>query len=186
MSERMAFGIVGILILAAFPLYGGGQSLLAGDSWKIGLALCMANSVAVMMIGVLMRPVIATGAPTTGWIYLAARIGEGLLLAFGVLALTGFQFTGLSGDDLYRLGMVSLGVGSLFMCRWLIRSTRVPAAIGWLGIVGYGCLVLSMAAAHLGQENLSMGLLIPGAVFEIIFGVMLVVGKVKTSMFSGA
>lgn len=183
MSERLSLGLVGLLILAAFPLYGGGQFLLAGESWKLGLGLCLANSVAVVTIGLLMRPIIAADTPTIGHIYMWARIGEGLLLGVGALVVVGMQNTVLSGEDFYRLAMASLGVGSLFMCRWLIASRRVPAAIGWLGFFGYVGLITGMVAAHFGQETLSMALLLPGAVFEIIFGVMLVLGKVKTSTF---
>jgi len=185
MSERTTLGVVGLLILAAFPLYGGGQALLTGDSWKLGLGLCLINSAAVLMIGVLMNSIIAADAPTTGRIYMVARMGEGILLALGVLAIVGMNVTGLSGDDFYRLAMTSLGLGSLYMCRWLITSARVLAAIGWLGFVGYVGLILSMATAHFGQEILSMVLLLPGAVFEIIFGIVLVLGKVRTSTFSG-
>ena len=80
MSDALKLRIVGLCILAAFPLFGGGQALLGSDLHRLGLLMCLSNSVAVISIGFLMRPVIATTAPRSGHIYLVTRITEGVFL----------------------------------------------------------------------------------------------------------
>lgn len=175
MSDVLRFRIIGLCILAAFPLFGVGQALLVSELHWFGLFMCFSNSVAVITIGLLVRPVIATTAPRSGQVYLAARVAEGLLLATSAMAIPG-SILGLtvSSDAFYQLGMIALGLGSLPMCFWLIRSNIVPPILGALGIVGYLCLFAAMIASASGFETVSMALLLPGAVFEIMFGLILV------------
>jgi len=175
MSSALKLQIVGLCILAAFPLFGGGQALLESELHLLGLFMCLSNSVAVITIGFLMRPVITTTAPRTGNIYVVARITEGVLLGTSAMAfqsgLLGFTMT---SDAFFQLGMIALGLGSLAMCRWLIGSKLVPPMLGGLGIVGYLCLIAAMIASANGSETASMALLLPGAVFEVMFGLILV------------
>ena len=175
MSDAHSFRIIGLCILAAFPLFGVGQALLGSEWHWLGLLMCLGNSVAVITIGLLMRPMIATTAPRSGGIYLSARIAEGLLLGISVMAQQG-SFIGLttSADTFYQLGMIALGLGSLPMCLWLIRSKFVHTALGALGFIGYVCLVVAMIAAASDFETVSMLLLLPGAAFEVMFGLILV------------
>ena len=175
MSDAHSFRIIGLCILAAFPLFGVGQALLGSEWHWLGLLMCLSNSVAVITIGFLMRPIIATTAPRSGGIYLSARIAEGLLLGISVMSLQG-MFLGLtvSGDVFYQFGMIALGLGSLPMCIWLIRSKFIPAKLGALGFIGYICLVVAMIASASDLETMSMALLLPGAAFEVMFGLILV------------
>jgi hypothetical protein len=175
MSDILRFRIIGLCILAAFPLFGVGQALLGGEWHWLGLLMCLSNSVAVIIIGLLMRPIIATTAPRSGDIYLMARIAEGMLLGISVTALQG-MFLGLTltGDAFYQFGMIALGLGSLPMCLWLIRSKFIPTVLGALGFAGYICLIAAMIASTSGFETASMALLLPGAAFEVMFGLILV------------
>lgn len=175
MSSELKLQIVGLCILTAFPLFGGGQALLENELHWLGLFMCLSNSVAVITIGFLMRPVIATTTPRTGNIYLVARITEGVLLGISAIAFQS-RFLGftITSDVFYQLGMIALGLGSLPMCRWLIGSKLVPPMLGRLGVVGYLCLVAAMIASANGLETASMALLLPGAVFEVMFGLILV------------
>jgi hypothetical protein len=175
MSDAHRFKVIGLCILAAFPLFGVGQALLGSEWHWLGLLMCLSNSVAVITIGFLMRPIIATTAPRSGGFYLSARIAEGLLLGISVMALRG-SFIGLtaSADTFYQLGMIALGLGSLPMCLWLIRSKFVHTTLGALGFIGYMCLVVAMIASTSDFETMSMALLLPGAAFEIMFGLILV------------
>ncbi len=178
MTHNIELRVVGLLILAAFPLYGGGQALLGGSSHSIGMALCLANSMGVITIGLLLRRVIAQTDPQTARIYFVARLIEGVLLGLGLFAVQGSLFgLTMSGDNMFHLAMISLGLGSLPMCKWLIRSNTVPAIIGWLGFLGYIFLIAGMVVASRGFEDLSMYLMLPGTLFEFIFGVMLVIGR---------
>jgi len=134
----------------------------------------------VISIGFLMRPVIATTAPRSGHIYLVTRMTEGVLLfvsAIGVQgSVLGWQLT---SNVFYQLGMIVLGLGSLPMCYWLIRSKFVPTILGALGFAGYLCLIAAMIASAFGSEAVSLALLVPGAAFEITFGVILLLGRQK-------
>lgn len=92
MSDILRFRIIGLCILAAFPLFGVGQALLGSEWHWLGLLMCLSNSVAVIIIGFLMRPIIATTAPRSGDVYFIARIAEGFLLGISVVALQGRFF----------------------------------------------------------------------------------------------
>jgi len=183
MSSALKLQIVGLCILAAFPLFGGGQALLEAELHWLGLFMCLSNSVAVTTIGFLMRPVITTTAPHTGNIYLVARITEGVLLGISAMVFQS-RFLGftMTSDVFYQLGMIALGLGSLPMCRWLIGSKLVPPLLGGLGIVGYLCLIAAMIASANGSETAPMALLLPGAVFEVMFGLILVLRGRKVWM----
>lgn len=167
MSDTLKLRIVGLCILAAFPLFSGGQTLLGDDLHWLGLFMCLGNSVAVITVGFLMRPIIARTAPHSGSIYLVARITEGVLLGLSTLAIQ-------TSDVFYQLAMIGLGLGSLPMCLWLIRSALVPAMLGVVGFAGYLCLVAAMIAQAYGLVTASMILLVPGAIFEVTFGLILV------------
>jgi hypothetical protein len=174
MTNLLKQRIIGLCILAAFPLFGGGQSMLGTELHGLGLLMCLINSLAVISAGFLMRSVMATSAPLSGDIYFAARITEGLFLGLSVLGVQG-SLLGLTitNDTLYQIAMTALGLGSLPMCRWLIGSNFVPKWLGTLGFAGYLCLVVAMGAAAYGFETASMALLLPGAVFEVTFGLIL-------------
>lgn len=178
MSDTLRFRTIGLCILAAFPLFGIGQALLSTDQHALGLFLCLSNSAAVIIVGLFIRPAIATTAPKAGWIYLAARICEGLLLAASVLTVQGGIFGAtITSDAFYQLGMIALGLGSLPMCRWLIRSGFVPSLLGKFGFIGYLCLIASMIALAFDFEAVSKTLLLPGAAFEVIFGLVLLLNR---------
>jgi hypothetical protein len=185
MSDSLRFRIIGLCILAAFPLFGIGQALLDGELHRLGLLMCFSNSAAVILIGFLMRPMIATTAPRSGDIYFISRLAEGTLLGASVTAVQkGFMGLTISGDTFYQLGMIALGLGSLPMCLWLIRSKTVPTMLARLGFVGYLSLIIAMIASAYGFEATSTTLLLSGATFEVIFGVMLI-ARVRSKQVQG-
>lgn len=174
LSEVLRFRIIGLCILAAFPLFGVGQALLNGQWHWLGLLMCLGNSAAVVLIGILMHTMITTSAPRTAQVYLVARITEGSLLCLSVMGIHGgFMGLAASADVFYQIGMVALGIGSLPMCVWLVRSTLAPAMLGGLGFAGYINLIAAMIALASGFATASMALLLPGALFEIAFGSLL-------------
>lgn len=92
----------GVLFIAAFFLYGGGNTLfetvlssperltaVSGSPMIPAVAgmLMLLNSVAVAAIGVLFFPVLHRTDPRTAAAYLSGRIIEGLLMAVGVIFL---------------------------------------------------------------------------------------------------
>jgi hypothetical protein len=175
-SASTRLRIVGALFIAAFPLYAGGQALLsASSSATMGLALVVLNTIAVIAIGLLLRPVIAADDAQTAQTYLIARIAEGVLLSAGAVALLqGYE----AGNDWgYRAGMAALALGSLPFCFWLWRTRRAPRWFAILGLAGYVMLFAEIVSEAIGATVL--WLLAPGAVFELAFGVWLLSG-VKT------
>jgi hypothetical protein len=94
-----------------------------------------------------------------------------LLLGLGgVILVFATQGIGESWNDiLYPLGMITLGLGSLPFCYWLISTGRIHKILAWLGLIGYIFLILGMILTLLGLESQGMYLLLPGALFEILF-----------------
>lgn len=171
--------IIGGLILSAFFCYGGGSALISGGEQLLGLSLLLLNSVAVITIGVLLRKLMMTSTPVSASIYLATRIAEGVLLGSGGLAwVFGGQFVSepeALNTILYQLGMVILGLGSISLCRWLLDNNAVPMLLAWLGLIGYPLLTIGMVAEFADSIEWAAILLLPGAVFEVIFALWLII-----------
>ncbi len=177
MTLRTRDAAIGILFLAAFLLYGVGTMWATRGAVGAGFVLMIGNSVAVLLIGVLMHPVIAPHAPGVAVLYLFTRVAEALLLGAGAVILLadagGADGNGRNGFA-YHAGMIVLGLGSLPFCRILIRQALVPRPLGWLGLIGYSIFVLGIAADAAGYSTTGMVLLVPGALFEIGFGLWLI------------
>lgn len=177
MHNKPKLRIFGLCILAAFLLFGGGMTLLDQGYINLGLTLALLNSFAVVTIGFILAPIMTATGSAYGGTYRTGRIVEGAFLAISIfVAQSGYEFLGLSTDSFYQIAMIALGLGSLPMCVWLIRTTLIPKWIGALGFVGYLFLILSMIVAAGGFATVSMALLAPGALFEIIFGGLLLFG----------
>ena len=168
--------LIGGLILLAFVFYGGGSALVSSGQQILGLVLMLINSAVVISIGVLLRSMMSKDAPFSANVYLVTRLAEALLLGAGAIVWTlGSQyFNGAElNTTLYRLGMIILGLGSIGFCRWLIVTRTVYVGLAWLGLVGYPLLAIAMIAKFSGSEYWVTILLIPGAVFELTFGLSL-------------
>ena len=168
--------LIGGLFLLAFVFYGGGNALVSNGQQAFGLVLMLINSAVVISIGVVIRSIMSKDAPFPANVYLVTRLAEGLLLGTGAIVwiLNSQNFNGAElNTTLYRLGMIILGFGSIAFCRWLIVTRAVHVGLAWLGLVGYPLLALSMIAEFVGSEYWATVLIIPGAIFEMIFGLSL-------------
>jgi hypothetical protein len=168
MSNLTTGRIVGALFLAAFVCYGTGSALV--DS-PIGVVLVMLNSVVVATIGILAFRVLRRSHSRTAVTYLVARALEAVLLAVGAALLV--WIGSVAANDLaYQSAMLALGVGSLPLCRTLLREQFVPGWLAIWGLVGYGLLA---AGALLELVGLGLGLVlaVPGGVFEVALGLTL-------------
>jgi hypothetical protein len=170
------FRLIGGLFLLVFGFYGGGHAFVSNGQPTIGLVLMLANSAAVIAIGTLLRTIIARDSLFSANVYLVTRLAEGLLLGTGAIIWT-FKSQGFNGAELntilYRLSMIILGLGSIGFCRWLIVTRCVHVILAWLGLVGYPLLALAMIAEFAGSKIIATIFLVPGAVFELIFGFLL-------------
>jgi len=174
-TSRSTARAVGILMLAAFLLYGIGSSIAttaaAGPLLALGTTLMMLNSVAVVAIGLLLRSILQPAAPRTAVVYLVTRIVEGLLLGGGAFALL------LGAPDLntlaYNLGMTALGLGSLFFCVALFRLGLVPRFLAVWGFVGYATFAAGCLLELAGVAGAGLPTTIPGGLFELFFAIWL-------------
>jgi len=164
--------IVGILFISAFPLYGiGSNLLLESDSAKLGLALVLGNSLAVLTIGRIIQIIITTYDKNVATIYLIARLQEALLLAIYGIAV----YNGADAQSaiyyLYRVAMIGLALGSLPLLITLKNDELIGSWLGWFGIVGYSCVLGGMIIDSLGNEDIGLLLMVPGALFELTFAI---------------
>jgi len=126
--------------------------------------------------------VIGAQAPVVARFYFAARLVEGLALGTGALiwVLSRAQnAASAAADPFYVVAMAVLALGSLPFCHWLLTSRRLSKLLGWGGIVGYSSLFAGIVAQQMEFATLAIALLVPGAVFELVFGVFLIAGRVQ-------
>ncbi|NUT33107.1 MAG: DUF4386 domain-containing protein [Hamadaea sp.] len=159
--------LAGAFFLLAFVCYGVGSAL--GDS-PAGTTLVMINSLLVAAIGVLAFRALRGRQPGAAWIYLVARCAEAYLLAAGVILLGA---VGTAAADLtYQLAMVALGLGSMPLCLALRRQRWLPGWLALWGCAGYALLAAGAVAELMG---VTVGILpaVPGGLFEVVLGVLL-------------
>ena len=159
--------IAGALFLAAFVLYGVGNAL---SDTMVGITLMLGNSIAVAAIGVLVHACLRTDFPHTSTLYLGARVVEAVTLGTGALLLSADQEE--ANAQLFRLGMLALGLGSVPFCRVLSQVGWAPQWLAWWGVVGYGILIAG-AIMDFVIEGALLVASIPGGFFEVIFAVHL-------------
>lgn len=163
---------IGALFLSAFVLYGLGSVLTESDSavaTALGTALVVGNSAAVTWIGLLAWRVFAgdrvsdrVGART----YLLTRLAEATVLLVGLLPA-------IDADRAFWVAMLVLGVGSVPFCLALKRHRLVPRPLAVLGLCGYPVLALG-AVVELSGSAVGYWFFIPGGLFELVLGVVLV------------
>ena len=131
------------------------------------------NSAAVVSIAVLLFPILRRYSEGMALGYAGSRIIESVLLLVG--ALSALLLLTLRWHDLtFQMAMIALGAGSLLLCYILYTAKLVPRAISVLGFVGYIALFVYALSEILGL-NIGLVLFIPGAIFEIVFPLWLIV-----------
>lgn len=163
--------IIGALFLLAFLAYGIGSQLFkstANPERFLGALLIIANSVIVLFIGVLLRIILKLYNPLVGNIYLFTRLFEALAL------LTIFLNESVPNDLGYILAMLVLGIGSIPMCLTLLKHKITPSWLAIWGAIGYAVFAFGFLLELFGK-NWSMYFLAPGGLWEITFGIWLIV-----------
>jgi len=178
---------------SATPLPGNAASLV---QLSAGATLLLLNSVAVATIGTLAFRVLRRHHQRTANVYLATRTAEALLLALaplGTLTLTLLTRGGVdtsnttdsalqslartaveNNQGAYWLAMATLGVGSIFFCRALMRSTLLPRFLAVWGMAGYAVFALG-SVLELAGYGVGLALSAPGGLFEVAAGSYLLV-----------
>jgi Domain of unknown function (DUF4386) len=146
----------------------------------------IANSVAVILIGLLLARAVSRTAPTIAAGYLVSRVAEAVLLAVGVTftLLLAHPFAGPGsaardvglavGDTAYQLAMISLALGSVPFFVLLVRLRAIHPVVAWWGAAGYALLLLG-ATLDLAGVPAGLALSLPGGLFEVAFAVILLV-----------
>ncbi len=171
---------IGLLFLLAFLAYGTGRNLFESDNTSEKLIrsfLIIANSLIVLLIGLFVRKTLQHYSILAGNIYLATRIVEAIALASIVLNL--IPTFHIHNDYGYFVAMLALGLGSIPMCISLYKNSLVPYWLALWGGIGYTSLAFGFLMELLGKEW-SVYLLVPGGLWEITFGIWLLIKKHKT------
>ena len=167
MTIRTTGRLVGALFLLAILCYGIGSAIAPHVA---GTALMLLNSVVVVTLGALVFRAFRQWHPRAAWVYLAARSIEAVLLAAGIVLLPSAPPE--PADMSYQVAMLSLGVGSLPILIALRQARRLPGWLAVWGLVGYALLAIGAVAELLGFA-VGLVLSIPGGLFEVILGVVL-------------
>ncbi|MFF2157233.1 DUF4386 domain-containing protein [Paenibacillus chitinolyticus] len=161
-----------------------------------GLFLEMINAMAVVGIAMLLHPILRKHHETFTMGYVASRVMESTLLILSLLgplvllALSKKSISAGTLDDsylqmmgnlaveahilLFDMAMIVLSLGSLLFCSILIRSRLVPRLLSSIGLIGYTGLLVSSSLSIAGLD-LGNVLYIPGAIFEIVLPVWLII-----------
>jgi hypothetical protein len=162
----------------------------------LGCFLMLLNTVLDVGKGVLFFPILERHGKRTALVYLAALIVQVVFLDIGVLLLlmlaplaqvaldaggaaapwaTAMASTLIQGNLLaYNVGQATLGFGGIFLCALLFRTGLVPQWLAGLGFVGYAVHAIGSIAELFGL-HVSMVLLIPGGLFEVILAFWLII-----------
>jgi len=168
----------------------------------LGILFELMNSVAVVGIAIVLFPILKKHNETIALGYIGFRVIEAAILivgAIGPLLLitlsqeylragtpdpSYFQTLGalaITGHDLaFQVARIVLGIGSLMVCYLLFQSNLIPRFMSVLGLVGYASLIISALFEVFGT-NTGMILFLPGALFEIVFPIWLIVKGFNSS-----
>ncbi|WP_166788594.1 DUF4386 family protein [Cryobacterium sp. HLT2-28] len=93
-------------------------------------------------------------------------------VAVGAIAL----LVGVSGANFlaYNIAMAGLGIGSLFFCVALYRSSLVPRFLAVWGFVGYASFAAGCFLELAGVAGAGLVSTVPGGLFEIFFAIWLI------------
>lgn len=167
--------IIGSFFLLAFLAYGFGRYLFESTNKTekyLGALLIIANSVMVLLIGILFRKTLNQYNSIVGNIYFYTRVFEALALSSLVLKL--FLKANVSDDLGYFLAMLVLGLGSIPMCLILLKHKITPSWIAIWGVVAYGIFSLGFLMELLGKEW-SLYLIGLAGLWELTFAIWLII-----------
>lgn len=193
--------IVGSALVDAVLTAPDVLAAVAGNPLQVVLGVLSGHICAFAVVGVavFLYPLLAHYNPVQAVSYTAARVLESvLLLVSGGHALvlvqlsqdTALESAGfpavaamlVAGNGLsYQVAMLALGIGSVPFCTLLLTRRLIPRWLAVAGIVGYVALAASAVIAILGYETLSIYLYAPGAIFEIVFPLWLIVRGIDGS-----
>lgn len=187
---RMFEIFTGICFILATLSYGIGNNLIlkgnalvsinspeASRLMNLGIILEIINSLAVIAIGCFLYYCLKKENKSLMRGYLISRLFEGIFLGIGsILVLLKIPNVQSIRQSLFLLAMLILGVYSTRFCYVLINSNIVSKKIMQMGAFGYVTLTIYCIIGFIfGMDNAPMWLFAPGALFEIIFPIWLII-----------
>jgi hypothetical protein len=148
---------IGILLFPILRKYREGMALGYAGSRIIESVLILVSALSALLLLPLSQEYLRAGAADASQ-----------LQPLGTLATAGY-------DLAFQMAMIALGAGSLMLCYVLYEVKLVPRALSVLGFVGYIALFASGWLAIFGNTTIGLVLFIPGAIFEIVFPLWLIV-----------
>lgn len=162
----------------------------------IGMLLEFINCAAVVGIAIMLFPILKKHNETIALGYVAFRVIEAVILIVGAISplllitlsqeyieagapdASYFQTIGalaIKGKYLaFQVAMIVLSLYSLLFCYLLYQSKLIPRLISIFGFIGYASLLTSALLEIFGYSP-GIFLFLPGALFEIILPIWLIV-----------
>lgn len=172
-----------------------------------GAFLMLLSSVVDVGKGVLFSPILEKQGKRTALVYLATMIFEVVFLAIGVLCLlmivplaqqaidAGPASVGWaralgslavqSNTMAYQIAEMSLSLGCVFLCSLLYRLRLIPRFLAVWGFLGYVILMAGTSAEVFGI-HIGLMLSIPGGLFELAFGLWLLIKGFEPAAYARA
>ncbi|MGZ8705233.1 MAG: DUF4386 family protein [Aeromicrobium sp.] len=170
MSTRTIGRIVGALFLLAFVAYIAGGALVDSGSGEADVLSEVADNQIQLSAGVLL----AVGIICLLLLiplaqeYTDASAGDASVLSsLARVAQEGNHYS-------FQIAMISVGLGGLIFCRALFLTRLVPRFMAVWGMVGYAVFAAGATLEVLGY-GVGLALSVPGGLFEIGLGVLLIV-----------
>jgi uncharacterized protein DUF4386 len=168
----------------------------------MGVLLTLIDAAAIAAVGIVLFPILRKHNVAIALGYVGTRIIECLLLIVaGISSLSlitlSQQYVQAGAQEAsylqalgtlvvaqsglaFQIAMIALGLGSIPFCYLLYRTRLIPRALSVLGLIGYAALLIGGLLELFGL-NLYMIQFAPGALFELIFPIWLIVKGFNSS-----
>ena len=169
----------------------------------LGSILQLINDIAVVSIGILFFPILSIHHRNIAFAYMGSRVIEGALLLVSSVSLlliiplsdeylkatqtdiSYFETLGVllkaARYKTFQMAMIALSLGSLFFCYSLYATKLIPRILTTLGFIGYAALLVKMLSEILGYTAIGEILYLPGALFELLMPIWLLIKGFNTS-----
>lgn len=188
---RAAAITAGLGFLLATATFASGEALVSAafethadpGSLQLGAILQVIDGLAVVLVAVALGGLLRRISPASAAGYLGVRLIELVVIAVYAAAawrvasgeLTPLQAAEIRQPLLLWIYLLN-GVAGLLLTIGLLR-TSVPRWLGWLGVLGYGTILVGSVLGLTGlldpNSGPGMATLAPGALFELAFPIYL-------------
>lgn len=174
------------------------------DSISLAAILEFVNSAAIIAAAIVIYPIVKQSSERMAMTYVVIRVCEGLLLLIGAVMIVSLVnvselLNTVSADNadllnsmlkvqlrerfyFFQMGMMSLSLGGFLLCANFYQYKLIPRALSALGMVGYFILFVKVVVNFFGIKMGGQIAYIPGALFEFLMPLWLLVKGFDTSL----